>query len=113
VVALNPYRQFDDNYRSFLSLVAGQIAAGVANAQAYEEERRRAEALAEIDRAKTTFFSNISHEWRVSPDAEPLSSSRCRSGARIYQRIVSEASGCGRRLPFGSAPMSRRAALAA
>jgi signal transduction histidine kinase len=47
VVGLNPFRLFDQGYRSFLGLVAGQIAAAVANAVAFEEERRRAEALAE------------------------------------------------------------------
>ena len=65
IAGLNPFRQLDAEYQSFLGLYVGQLAAGLANAQAYGAERRRAEALAQIDRAKTTFFSNVSHELRT------------------------------------------------
>jgi signal transduction histidine kinase len=65
ITALNPYRQLDASYSGFLDLVAGQIAASITNANAYEEEKKRAEGLAELDHAKTTFFSNVSHELRT------------------------------------------------
>jgi signal transduction histidine kinase/DNA-binding response OmpR family regulator len=65
IAGLNPFRLFDESYAGFLDLVVAQIATAITNAEAYEAERRRAEALAEIDRAKTAFFSNASHEFRT------------------------------------------------
>jgi PAS domain S-box-containing protein len=50
VVGLNPLRAFDDGYQRFLGLVANGIAAAITNGAAYEQERKRAEALAELDR---------------------------------------------------------------
>jgi signal transduction histidine kinase/PleD family two-component response regulator len=65
IAGLNVHRPVDDAYRAFIRLFVGQLSAGFANARAYEAERSRATALAEIDRAKTIFFSNVSHEFRT------------------------------------------------
>jgi signal transduction histidine kinase len=65
VAGVSARLRLDEQYRSFFDLLASQITTVIETARAYEEERKRAEALAEIDRAKTLFFSNVSHEFRT------------------------------------------------
>ena len=65
VAAVSPRRRLDDAYRGFYDVLAGQIATILANAHAHMEERKRADALTALDRAKTEFFSNVSHEFRT------------------------------------------------
>lgn len=41
VLGINPYRALDEEYRSFLELVAAQLSTAVAETVAHEQERRR------------------------------------------------------------------------
>ncbi|WP_045741550.1 SpoIIE family protein phosphatase [Actinoplanes rectilineatus] len=65
VLGVNPSLVMDDDYRDFLDLAAAQISRAVSNLRAFEQQRRRAAELAALDRAKTNFFSNVSHEFRT------------------------------------------------
>lgn len=104
VVGTNPQRDVDADFRDFVGLVAGRLATNLADARAYETERTRAEALAELDRAKTAFVSSVSHEFRtplalmLAPVADALAAERdphqrnrleliSRNGQRL-QRLV-------------------------
>ncbi|MFF8772332.1 SpoIIE family protein phosphatase [Kitasatospora sp. NPDC015120] len=65
VTGLNRFRLLDDDYRGFVDLIAGHLAAGIASARSHELQQRRAQELAELDRVKSAFFYNISHEFRT------------------------------------------------
>lgn len=64
-LGVNPYRAVDDVYLAFFQLVTRQLHVAIGDAQAYEVEVQRADALTELDEDRTRFYQNASHELRT------------------------------------------------
>jgi len=79
VAGLSPMLALDEGYRGFLDLVAAQAASAIANARAYEAERRRAEALDEVERAMGQLrfalevTRTVTFEWDLVADTAEYS----------------------------------------
>ncbi|MDQ2658442.1 MAG: GAF domain-containing sensor histidine kinase, partial [Bacteroidota bacterium] len=65
IAGVNPCRKLDGDYQRFFDLLTNQIGTAIQNARTTEEQKQRADLLAEIDKAKTVFFSNVTHEFRT------------------------------------------------
>lgn len=65
VYGLSPRLHWNDDYRTFIDTCTLNLASVIADAEAFDRERQRAQALADFDKAKTVFFSNVSHEFRT------------------------------------------------
>src|SRR5690606_5135813 len=65
VVGLSPRLPVDGAYLEFVNVLATSLATAVVRVRTFEEQRARAEALAELGRARTHFLSDVSHELRT------------------------------------------------
>jgi signal transduction histidine kinase len=102
VAGVSPRLELNEAYRGFYDFLSATLTGAVANAGAREEEHKRAEALAAIDRAKTAFFSNVSHEFRtpltliLGPLDELLSGAAGDIPAPLQERLETVRDNAGR-----------------
>ena len=65
VLGVNPYLRPDDSYTAFAVMASRQLGVMVTDAVSYQGELKRQQALQELERARTEFFQNITHELRA------------------------------------------------
>jgi signal transduction histidine kinase/serine phosphatase RsbU (regulator of sigma subunit) len=65
VLGASRHHRLDEEYREFFRQIARQLSAAISTAVGLAAAETRAAELAALDRAKTEFFSNVSHEFRT------------------------------------------------
>jgi DNA-binding response OmpR family regulator/nitrogen-specific signal transduction histidine kinase len=65
IIGVNPYWRPDEAYTAFAAMAARQLGVIITDAVSFQNERKRQQALEELDRARTEFFQNITHELRA------------------------------------------------
>ena len=65
VAMASPLQPLDENYKRFFALLSGIFVGVASTADALARERQRGEELEELNRVRTAFFTNVSHEFRT------------------------------------------------
>jgi adenylate cyclase len=96
----NQPRQWHSTDIELAQAVAEQAAIAVQQSRLYQKTRQQAERLLELDRQKTEFFQNISHEFRtpLTLMLGPLESAVTSSQGLNYEQSVIALRNCRRLL---------------
>jgi signal transduction histidine kinase/ActR/RegA family two-component response regulator len=89
LIGLNPYRPYDQDYLSFIELIAGQVASSLTRVDVYEAEHRRAEALADALQMRQT-AADLLHEanQRLSAEVEQRNQALSQALAQLESEAI-------------------------
>ncbi|MBX7098337.1 MAG: response regulator [Myxococcaceae bacterium] len=64
-LGVSPHRALDERYLQLLQGIADRAVGALRRAESFQAKQSRITALAALDQAKTSYFSNVSHEFRT------------------------------------------------